>query len=98
MSLTVNNKNIVVRLILGLIAVVMVPVGCGVLWQSFTVEQPHIFVMLIFSGSLTILVGLACLVGLVSSFWPPAPAEEPDCQEDDEDMVGDRINDSEEPK
>jgi putative effector of murein hydrolase LrgA (UPF0299 family) len=41
------------------------PVGVWTLSGAFTLrEAPHIFVMLVFSGSLMILVGLSGLVGL----------------------------------
>lgn len=40
-----------------------------VLRAAFAIDdQPHIFVMLVFSGSLSLLVGLAGLVGFVASF------------------------------
>ena len=55
------------RLILcAFMALFFTPLGVFVVYASFGVEDaPHVFVMLIFSGSLMILLGLAGIGGLV---------------------------------
>ena len=64
------------RLISGLMILLFLPVGVWTLNGAFTLrEAPHIFVMLIFSGSLMVLVGLAGVVGLVAKGRPPAAEE-----------------------
>ena len=85
-----NTTNIFVRLGLLLASGFMLPIGVVVIVNSFEIGQPHIFIMLIFSGSLTTLVGLACLIGFISSFFisgspsvgthsePDDPNSEPD--------------------
>ncbi|MDR1081142.1 MAG: hypothetical protein LBQ79_09350 [Deltaproteobacteria bacterium] len=60
-----------------LMAVVFIPAGVWTLRTAFTLtEGPHVFVMLVFSGSLMILIGLAGLGGLYFRWRPPAPPEE----------------------
>ena len=50
-------------------ALVMTPAGVLVLRGAFgETAQPHLFVMLVFSGSLTLLLGLVGLIGFVASF------------------------------
>jgi putative effector of murein hydrolase LrgA (UPF0299 family) len=63
-------------------ALLFLPVGIWTLKGAFTLDEaPHAFVMLIFSASLTILVGLAGLVGLMAKGRKPleedADAEKP---------------------
>ena len=60
------------RLISGLMALLFLPIGFWTLNGAFTIkEAPHAFVLLIFSGSLMVLVGLAGLVGLLARGRPP---------------------------
>jgi hypothetical protein len=56
------------RFILTAAALFFTPAGIFVLRGAFSETQPHQFIMLVFSGSLTLLVGLAALIGLVASF------------------------------
>ncbi|MDR2947435.1 MAG: hypothetical protein LBV79_11920 [Candidatus Adiutrix sp.] len=56
------------RIILALIAAFFTPAGAWVLWGAFERNEPHIFVMLVFSGSLTLLLGLVGLIGFAASF------------------------------
>ena len=72
--MSLNTTNIFVRFGLFVAFGFMAPIGVVVIVNAFEVGQPHIFVMLIFSGSLTTLVGLACLVGFISSFFIPEPS------------------------
>ncbi|MDL2226825.1 hypothetical protein LJB86_04140 [Deltaproteobacteria bacterium OttesenSCG-928-M10] len=65
----VNSRNIFVRIALVLMTVTFTPAGVMVLRAAFAIkDQPHLFVMLVFSGCLTVLVGLVGLVGFVASF------------------------------
>ncbi len=68
MDVGVNAKHPLVRIILALIFLFGAPAGIGVLWGAFERQEPHIFVMLVFSGSLTLLLGLTGLIGFVASF------------------------------
>jgi len=63
-----NTKNIYVRAGLVAAAFIFTPAGAVVLRGAFGVSQPHLFVMLVFSGSLTLLLGLAAVIGFVASF------------------------------
>ncbi|MDR1111668.1 MAG: hypothetical protein LBP92_13490 [Deltaproteobacteria bacterium] len=46
---------------------VFLPLGLRTLRQAFGIEgSPHVFVMLVFSGSLMLLIGLCGLVGLLA--------------------------------
>jgi putative effector of murein hydrolase LrgA (UPF0299 family) len=64
--------------------ILFLPVGVWTIRGAFTIrEAPHAFVMLIFSGSLMILVGLAGLVGLVAR-GRPGSAEELENELDNE--------------
>jgi hypothetical protein len=57
-------------------AAIFLPLGIWILQISFEVKDaPHVFVMMIFSGSLSALVGLSGLAGLVA---PNRPAENSD--------------------
>jgi hypothetical protein len=59
-------------------AILFLPVGFWTTHGAFSLrEAPHAFVMLIFSGSLMILVGLAGLVGLMAR-GRPRPEEDVD--------------------
>lgn len=65
----VNTKNPLVRSIMAVAALVMTPAGVLVLRGAFgETSQPHLFVMLVFSGCLTLLIGLVGLIGFVASF------------------------------
>ena len=63
-----NTKNPYIRFIMGFVALVFTPAGALVLSGAFGETQPHLFVMLVFSGSLTLLLGLVGLIGFVASF------------------------------
>jgi hypothetical protein len=63
---------------LALAALFMTPFGFRVLGAALTEPSPHLMVMLIFSGSLAALAGLAAAVGFVASFRPePEPPRPP---------------------
>lgn len=65
----VNTKNIWVRGLMAVMALVLIPAGAMVLSGAFGgLSQPHVFVMLVFSGCLTLLIGVVGLVGFVASF------------------------------
>ena len=64
----INTRSPIVRLILASAFIVLTPVGGLVLRGAFGETQPHLFVMLVFSGCLTLLVGLVGLIGFVASF------------------------------
>jgi uncharacterized membrane protein HdeD (DUF308 family) len=69
------------RLLSGLMALLFLPAGVWTLARAFRVgDAPHDFAMMIFSGSLTLLVGLAGLVGLAAKGRAPADMEVPDDQ------------------
>jgi hypothetical protein len=63
-----NTKTIPARIFMALAALVLTPVGAWTLRAAFGESQPHLFVMLVFSGSLTLLLGLTGLVGFAASF------------------------------
>ncbi len=63
-----DTRNIYVRILLAGVALLFTPAGIIVLRGAFGTDQPHYFVMLVFSGSLTLLVGLVGLIGFVASF------------------------------
>jgi hypothetical protein len=79
----VNTKTPAVRLILALAALLMTPFGCRVLGAALSEPSPHLMVMLVFSGSLAALTGLAAAVGLIASFRqapePHNPSKEKKC-------------------
>ncbi|MDR1656266.1 MAG: hypothetical protein LBT47_01760 [Deltaproteobacteria bacterium] len=55
------------RLISALMAVLFLPAGGYTLFSAFQIrEVPHALVMMIFSGSLMLLLGLAGIVGLLA--------------------------------
>ena len=57
------------RLIMAAAALVLTPAGVMVLRGAFgETAQPHLFVMLVFSGCLTLLLGLVGLIGFAASF------------------------------
>lgn len=64
----INTRSVYVRLVLIIAFAVLTPVGAFVLRGAFGETQPHLFVMLVFSGCLTLLVGLVGLIGFVASF------------------------------
>ena len=74
----VNSRNIWVRIALVLMTVIFTPVGVMVIRAAFAIkDQPHQFVMLVFSGCFAALVGLVGLVGFVASFASKgAPCDE----------------------
>jgi hypothetical protein len=63
-----NTKTIPARIFMALASLVLTPVGAAVLRGAFGETQPHLFVMLVFSGSLTLLLGLTGLIGFAASF------------------------------
>jgi len=68
-TVQLNTRNFYVRCLLAGIAALFTPAGIMVLRGAFGEEgQPHLFVMLVFSGSLTLLLGLVGLIGFVASF------------------------------
>ena len=75
-----NTKAPAVRLMMALAALTMTPFGFRVLGAALSEPSPHIMVMLVFSGSLAALAGLAAAVGLAASFRQepeaPRPPEE----------------------
>ena len=65
-----NTRTPAARLLLALAALIMTPFGIRVLGAALAEPSPHIMVMLVFSGSLAALAGLAAVVGLAASFRP----------------------------
>lgn len=63
-----NTKNVYVRIGLAAVALLFTSAGALVLSGAFEESQPHLFVMLVFSGCLTLLIGLVGLIGFVASF------------------------------
>ncbi|MGL4208704.1 MAG: hypothetical protein ACRCTY_04890 [Candidatus Adiutrix sp.] len=63
-----NLKSFLARAIMLAATLFFLPVGAFVLSGAFNESQPHFFVMLVFSGSLTLLLGLVGLIGFVASF------------------------------
>ena len=81
-----NTKTLPARLLLALAALTLTPFGFQVLQAALTEPSPHLMVMLIFSGSLATLAGLAAGVGFIASLRPeplskddPPPKEEDQC-------------------
>lgn len=66
--MVLNTKNIFVRIGLAAVSIIFTPAGFLVLRGAFEETQPHLFVMLVFSGCLTFMVGLVGLIGFVASF------------------------------
>ncbi|MDR2352883.1 MAG: hypothetical protein LBF22_06915 [Deltaproteobacteria bacterium] len=56
--------------------IVFLPAGGIIIYSAFSLNQPHYFVMLIFSGSLMLLLGFSGVLGLL---WkkPPNDNQEP---------------------
>ena|GEM_PF-2400756 len=71
-----NTRTPGARLVLALAALTLTPLGFRVLGAALDGPPPHIMVMLIFSGSLAALVGLAAGVGFVASLCKEAEPEE----------------------
>ena len=66
-------------------ALLFLPIGAWTLNGAFSIkEAPQAFAMLVFSGSLMILVGLAGVVGLVARGRPRGPGEDSEDQLDDQ--------------
>lgn len=74
-----NTRSAPARFLLTLSALILTPFGLAVLRAALAEPEPHLMIMLIFSGSLAALAGLAGGVGLAASLWPerPAPKETP---------------------
>ena len=65
----IDTQSIPVRIIMVIMILAFTPAGAFVLCGAFDgIDQPHLFVMLVFSGSLMLLLGLVGLIGLVASF------------------------------
>jgi len=80
----VNTKTPAARLLLALAALTLTPFGFRVLGAVLAEPSPHLMVMLVFSGSLAALAGLAAGMGFIISFRPehcdaPPPKEEDPC-------------------
>ena len=79
-----NPRTPVARLILALAALTLTPFGFKVLGAALAEPAPHLMVMLVFSGSLAALAGLAAGVGFIASLRPeyedaPPAKEEDQC-------------------
>ncbi len=55
--------------------------GVNILWNSFSVNNPHEFIMLFFSASLMILV---CIVGIIYFIFRFFPNKQDEMDNDDE--------------
>jgi predicted metalloprotease with PDZ domain len=80
----VNTRTPAARLVLALAALTLTPFGFRVAGAALAEPNPHLMVMLVFSGSLAALAGLAAGVGLVASLRPehedaPSPKEKGPC-------------------
>jgi hypothetical protein len=62
-------------------ALVFLPLGAYTLYAAFTLNNPHVFVMVVFSGSLMALLGLTGAAG--AWFGRPGRKEEEDLNESD---------------
>ena len=62
-----NTKTLMARTLLLGAFLILTPIGGLVMNVAFE-QQPYVFIMLIFSGSLMLLVGLTGLVGFIASF------------------------------
>jgi type IV secretory pathway TrbL component len=60
------------KLLWAVCVLIFLPSGLYVLYRSFDLTSPHIFVMMIFSGSLMVLLGLVFLVGLLAGGRGPS--------------------------
>ena len=65
-----NTRTAVARLLLAFGALTLTPFGLRMLGAALAEPIPHLMVMLVFSGSLAALAGLAAGVGLISSLRP----------------------------
>jgi len=66
MNVLIWIKNIVI-LLLSLFFLIF---GINILWNSFSVNNPHEFVMLLFSASLMILICIVGIIYFVFRFFP----------------------------
>ncbi|MDR2387477.1 MAG: hypothetical protein LBE80_07850 [Deltaproteobacteria bacterium] len=66
------------------------PLGIYVVYRAYLIEEaPHEFVMLIFSGTLMILLGLTGFVGLFhGAIKSPGPLEDGEAKADQDDQTG----------
>ena len=81
-----NTRTPAARLALALAALALTPFGSRVVIGALAEPNPHLMVMLVFSGSLAALAGLAAGVGFVASLRPehepedaPSPQEKGPC-------------------
>ena len=66
MNVLIWIKNTIVLLL----SVFFLIFGIGILWNSFSLNNPHEFVMLLFSSSLMILVSIVGIIYFVFRFFP----------------------------
>ena len=66
----VNTRTPAARLMLALAALTLTPFGIRVVIGALAEPSPHLMVMMVFSGSLAALAGLAAGVGFVASLFP----------------------------
>jgi putative effector of murein hydrolase LrgA (UPF0299 family) len=67
------------RILAGCLALIFLPTGVIIFKSAFSIhEAPHVFVMLIFSGSLTLLLGLCGALGLAIRSHKPIEKEQTD--------------------
>jgi hypothetical protein len=66
MNVLIWIKNTIVLLL----SVFFLIFGFSILWNSFSLNNPHEFVMLLFSSSLMILVSMVGIIYFVFRFFP----------------------------
>jgi len=72
----VNTRTPAARLMLALAALTLTPFGFRVTGAALAEPNPHLMVMLIFSGSMAALAGLAAGVGFIASLRPEHEPED----------------------
>ena len=77
-----NTRTPAARLLLALGTLTLTPFGFRALGAALAEPSPHLMVMLVFSGSLAALAGLAAGVGLVVSLRPEHCDAQPPKEED----------------
>jgi hypothetical protein len=71
-----NRPKMLKKLFFLVWALIFIPLGILVIKSSFDIPSPHVFVMLIFSGSLMVLLGLTGIVGLLAKDKPREESSE----------------------
>ena len=84
-----NTRTAPARLALALAALILTPFGVKTLLAALEEPEPHLMVMLIFSGSLAALAGLTGGVGLAASLFPAAKTENESLDADDKKLMED---------